>query len=83
MWLPMGAAGLVVIAALLNALACQEPVPGLHGGRREPWRAPPREAARRGHPVRKSTASQGSELVADEELLEEARLLAERPSEHL
>lgn len=83
MWLPMGAAGLVVIAALLNALACQEPVQDFTEDGATLASSTTGSGPSEDTPS-ESTASQGSELsVADEELLEEARLLAERPSEHL
>ena len=57
MWLPVGAAGLVVLAALVNALACREP-----GSR---------------------AAAEEREQQAEDHLLEDARTLAEHPTEHL
>ena len=57
MWLPIGAAGLVVLAALVNALACREP-----GSR---------------------AAAEEREQQAEDHLLEDARTLAEHPTEHL
>lgn len=57
MWLPIGAAGLVVLAALVNALACREP--GSRG------------------------TTDMQERQAEEHLLEDARTLAEHPTEHL
>lgn len=57
MWLPIGAAGLVVLAALVNALACREP-----GSR---------------------AAAEEREQQDEDHLLEDARTLAEHPTEHL
>ena len=55
MWLPVGAAGLVVLAAIVNSLACREPGTTLAAEQEQP----------------------------EEHLLEEARTLAEHPTEHL
>lgn len=55
MWLPVGAAGLVVLAAIINSLACREPGTTLAAEQEQP----------------------------EEHLLEEARTLAEHPTEHL
>ncbi|WP_087485903.1 MFS transporter [Brachybacterium massiliense] len=56
MWLPIGAAGLVVLAALVNVLACREP-----GSR---------------------AAAEEREQQAEDHLFEDARTLAEHPTEH-